>query len=458
MCIKIRILTVLSLLLPSILFAEERFCYRVYLKDKGSSVYSLDHPENFLSKEAIERRLRQGLAVSISDLPIAQAYLDTLTAYDCDLILKSKWFSTVVVSTSDSSLLKTLSLVSFVDSVKLVWKGDDNIFIPLEEEVERLKSKEEPKHSLYGYAEKQIQMLNGIKLHQKGFKGEGMRVAIIDAGFKNVDRIAAFDSLRLLGTHNVISPHQSVFVGDNHGTKVLSCLAANEPGIMVGTAPSASYWLIKSEDTYSEYPIEEDFWTAAIEFADSVGVSVVSSSLGYYSFDDKTLDYNKNQLDGKTSFITRAAQVAASKGLVIFCSAGNEGASGWRKITFPADASDVLTVGAITDHKKRSEFSSIGFTVDERVKPDLVALGSGCCVIDSDGDIHYVSGTSFATPILAGLSICLWQAFPFFTNKELIEFIRHSGSMYDHPNAEIGYGIPNIYKAYKQRRKYEKSK
>lgn len=318
----------------------------------------------------------------------------------------------------------------------------------------RLVPADSPLKATYGYAEKQIQMLNGIRLHKAGFRGEGMRVAVIDAGFECVDRISAFDSLKLLGTHNVVFPGASVFEGDDHGTKVLSCVAANAPGIMVGTAPEASYWLIKSEDSRSEFPIEEDYWTAALEFADSVGVDVVTSSLGYFIFDREALSHTPGELDGRTAHISRAARMAASKGLLLFSSAGNEGSGTWEKITFPADVAEIVTVGSVNEEKKKSSFSSTGFTADGRVKPDVVALGTGCCVIDPSGSIRYANGTSFSTPIVAGLGICLWQAFPYLSNQEIIERLRQSGSRRKRPDAELGYGLPDFYKIYKQERKH----
>lgn len=445
--------------LVSYVHAGESFRFRVYLKGKGDSGYSLDRPEEYLSREAIERRQRRGIPVSDSDLPIARAYLDTLWAAGGTPVLESKWFSTVVVAGSDSLLVDRLSSLSMVDSVKWIWKGDEKAGIPNEvTDTSRLILPDLPLKSYYGYAEEQIKMLDGIKLHDAGFKGQGMKVAVIDAGFMNVDRISAFDSLQLLGTHNVVFPGKSVFVGDDHGTKVLSCLAADIPGVMVGTAPKASYWLIKSEDGRSEYPIEEDYWTAAVEFADSAGVDVISSSLGYFNFDADGLGYNQGDLDGRTALISRAADMASSKGLLLFCSAGNEGGGSWGKITFPADAVDVVTVGAITSRKKKSNFSSIGFTADYRVKPDVVALGTESCVIDPGGTIRYANGTSFATPILAGLGTCLWQALPTLSNKEIISLLRRCATKYKQPDAELGYGIPNVYKAYKQEYKNVESK
>ena len=244
-----------------------------------------------------------------------------------------------------------------------------------------------------------------------------------------------------------------MFVGDDHGTKVLSCLAADIPGVMVGTAPKASYLLLKSEDSDSEYPVEEDYWTAAVEYADSAGVDVISSSLGYFAFDADELSYEQAALDGKTAMISQAAHLAADKGILVFCSAGNEGNGDWEKITFPSDAAGIFTVGAIDEDKKKSGFSSVGFTTDGRVKPDAVALGTSSCVIGPNGSVRYANGTSFATPILAGMGVCLWQSLPWLNNREMIELLHRSSSQYKHPDTELGYGIPDFYKAYKKERK-----
>ena len=438
--------------------ASPRYRFRVYLHTKGEAGYRVDKPEAFLSAEAIARRERMGIAVEADDCPIAPAILDQLAQTGVKPILTSKWMRTVVVESEDYGVEQTLRQLPMVDSVRFVWQGEATAPLDRVESGERLAPTKEPKKSPYGYALGQIKLLNGLKLHRAGFRGQGMRVAVIDAGFLNADRMRVFDSLRLLGTYNVVSPGQSVFAEDEHGTKVLSCLAANAPGWMVGTAPEASYWLIKSEDSRSEYPIEEDYYVAALEFADSVGVAVVSSSLGYYTFDDDSLSYTQADLDGHTAFISRAAHRAAEKGLLLFSSAGNEGNSTWEKITFPADTEGILTVGSMTSQKERSRFSSKGLTADGRIKPDLVALGSGSCVVVGSGEISYGSGTSFATPILAGMGICLWQALPQLSPQELIDLLRQSGSQAERPDAELGYGLPNLYKAYKKGKKYAKKK
>lgn len=435
------------------LMAGESYCFRVYLKDKGNAGFSTEQPESYLSGEAIKRRIKNKIAITQSDLPIATSYLDTLSTTGGEPILESKWLSTVVIASKDSLVGERLKDLSIVDSVKWIWKGSRMDPAQEKDNQDKFSPVDTPLNDPYGYARGQIRMLNGIKLHEAGFQGEGMRVAVIDAGFMNVDRISVFDSLRLIGTHNIVFPGNSVYKEDDHGTKVLSCLAADAPGIMIGTAPKASYLLIKSEDSGSEFPIEEDYWAAAVEYADSVGVDVITSSLGYFAYDADELSYSHSALDGNTALISCAAHIAAEKGILMFCSAGNEGNGSWGKITFPSDADEVLTIGAITENKKKSIFSSTGFTADYRVKPDLVALGTSSCVIDPTGNVRYANGTSFSTPILAGMGICLWQALPWLSNKEMIELLHQSASQYKRPDAELGYGIPDVYKAYRKERK-----
>jgi len=432
----------------------ETYYFRVYLADKGICQDTLKIKENHLSSKAMERRNRHGIPITIADQPIAISYLDSLVSQGGEIVTYSKWLSTVVIASADSLISEKICNLSMVDSVKWVWKGErdkqEEVTDPFQKDTTKLYPDKEKLKSVYGYAEPQINMLNGKKLHTKGFTGEGISIAVIDAGFTNVDRISAFESLNLAGTYNFISPGETVFQGDDHGTKVLSCLAANIPGIIKGTAPDATYWLLKSEDNRSEYPVEEDYWVAAIEFADSAGVDIISSSLGYFSFDEEGMSYSTDLLDGNTAFISRAASIAAEKGILVVCSAGNEGNNYWEKITFPSDAEYVLTIGSITEEKEKSSFSSTGFTADFRIKPDLVALGSSCSVIDWSGELRYASGTSFATPIVTGLVACLWEALPTLSNKELIQLLQQTASQAKRPDAEMGYGIPDIYKAYKK--------
>jgi subtilisin family serine protease len=406
-------------------------------------------PEEYLSHESVERRMLHEVFVDETDFPISQAYIDALTATGVSPVVQSKWMKTVVVESTDSTVVDRLMAIPFVDSVKCVRSGDAMPEIPpCPDNTSQFLSGDNVLESSYGHAEKQIDMLDGIRLHKAGYGGKGMRIAVIDAGFLNVDRIDAFAAIDLIGTHNMVSRHRQVFCEDNHGTKVLSCLAANLSGVMKGTAPDASYLLIKSEDTRGEFPIEEDFWAAAVEYADSVGVDVISSSLGYYRFDDIPDYYTRADINGKTAFSSRVAAIAVEKGMLLVLSAGNEGSSEWEKITFPSDVKDVLTVGSINSDKEKSDFSSTGMTADYRIKPDVVALGTDVCVINADGQTQHTQGTSFSAPIVAGLAACLWQAFPLKKNIELIEMIKKSSSQAKTPDARLGYGIPNFFNAY----------
>jgi len=431
--------------------ADPSYCFRIYLKDKGVTDASLADPSQFLSAEAIARREKRLTDITLTDVPIAASQIAAIAAENVRIVTQSKWMGTVVVESSDSLIFNKLKALPTVDSVLLVWRGEDRLKSRnCTENTVQLTPSAEKMSDDYGYSREQIEMLNGIKLHDLGKRGQGMRIAVIDAGFLNVNKIAAFSSLNLIGTHNVVFPDGDVYCDDEHGTKVLSCLAANLPGLMVGTAPEASYLLIKSEDPRAEYPIEEDFWAAALEYADSVGVDIVSSSLGYSKFDLIDTIYRTADLDGKTAFISQVADIAEEKGMLLFVSAGNEGNQTWQKITFPADAADILTVGSINGQGEHSSFSSTGFTADLRVKPDIVALGSYTTVIDSSGNIAHSNGTSFATPIAAGLGACLWQACSWLNNKEIIQLIRSTASQANRPDVEQGYGVPDFYKAYQK--------
>jgi subtilisin family serine protease len=434
-----------------LLKAGESYCFRVYLKDKGVAEKAVERPEVFLSQETIARRNKRVVDITVSDVPIHPSVIETVLSTGCRLVTQSKWMSTLVVECEDSLMIEKVSVLPVVDSVACVWYGSDRLQADAcADDNTVLEPLREKLPSDYGYAEEQIGMLNGIPLHNLGRRGQGMRIAVIDAGFMNVDRIKAFASLQLLGTHNVVFPGKSVFCADEHGTKVLSCLAANLPGWMMGTAPEASYLLIKSEDMRTEFPIEEDFWAAALEYADSVGVDVISTSLGYAEFDTPAAVYSHDDLNGRTAFVSQVAEKAVEKGILLVCSAGNESNLSWGTITFPGDVADVLTVGAVTSDKERSNFSSTGFTADLRIKPDVVALGSGVTIIGANGNVQYANGTSFSTPMVAGLVACLWQSLSWLSNREIIALIQQTASQSNRPDVEKGYGIPDFYKAYRK--------
>jgi hypothetical protein len=303
---------------------------------------------------------------------------------------------------------------------------------------------------IYGEAQTQIKIMNGIKLHDMGFKGEGMVIAILDAGFSNVNTMPQFDSLfknnQILGTRDLVEFDGDVYKDDSHGMNVLSCMGANIPGVIVGTAPKASYWLIRTEDGATEFPVEEANWVIGAEYADSVGADVLNSSLGYTGFEG---DFKRKYsiLDGKTSIATLGADIAASKGIIICTSAGNSGESKeWKYIGAPADANNVLSVGGVNKSKDRSTFSSYGPTADGRIKPTVSAVATNSIVAEGDG-AGTSNGTSFASPILCGMVACLWQANPTKTYAEVMDAIIKSGSHYTKPDNSFGYGVPDFHYA-----------
>jgi len=301
-------------------------------------------------------------------------------------------------------------------------------------------------------SENQNNMIGVQYLHALDYRGQDMIIGVFDAGFYRVDSLGIFDSLRnegrILGTVNFVDPGKSVYTSDTHGMAVLSTMAANKPGMMVGTAPKASYWLLKTEDADSEYKIEEDNWVAAAEFADSAGVDVINSSLGYTSFWDSSQSYSYKDMNGKTARITQGADIAFTKGIFVVNSAGNSGDGPWKYIGAPADGINVFSIGAVKDNGKLATFSSVGPTYDGRIKPNIVAQGQGVAVINGANKISSSNGTSFSSPIIAGAVACLWQANPTLTNAELKNFIEKSASLYPHQDTLYGYGVPNFAAAH----------
>lgn len=428
---------------------QDTLKYRISLKDKAATEYSLKKPEKYLSAKAIERRRKQNLPIDSTDLPVCRKYIDEIRKQGVKIVVTGKWDNFVTVSCNDTTLIDRIAALPFVLSTEKVWispsAGKPSMA------TERDSVLNQPTihpDSIYGRAITQIQMSNGDKLHEAGFKGQGMTIAVIDAGFHNVDKITAMQNIRILGTKDFVNQQADIFAESSHGMSVLSCIGMNRPDIMTGTAPEASFWLLRSEDEYSEHLVEQDYWSAAVEFADSVGVDVINTSLGYYSFDDKSKNYKYRDLDGRHALMSRQASHIADKGMILVCSAGNSGAGSWKKITPPGDADNVLTVGAIDKRAVLATFSSVGNTADHRVKPDVVAVGVGSDVIRTDGNQGRANGTSFSSPIMCGMVTCLWQACPTLTAKEVIELVRRSGDRAGFPDNIYGYGVPDIWKAY----------
>ena len=440
------------------------YIWRYTLKDKQGTSYSLDHPGRWLSHKSIERRKRQGLQLDSTDLPVSHQYLknieksaneftrqDKKNPKEWTIIGTSRWQNTVLIRSNDSTLLQHLTALDFVKASCQVWESPDSIERGLPKV--KVHDKWNPWDSIrgehYGNGRDQIEMLNGHRLHSIGHKGWGMTIAVLDGGFQNCDQIPVIQRANILGAEDFVYPKSPHFYREtDHGTKVLSAMAANEPQILVGTAPEARYWLLRCEDQQTEQPVEEDYWTVAAEFADSAGVDIISSSLGYNEFDHHLGDYRLRDLDGQTALISRTASMLAGKGIILINSAGNLGIGPWKKITFPADANDILTVGAVNYDKRVAPFCGVGPTQDGRVKPDVMALGSPASLISGRGTVIRDMGTSFSTPVVAGLVACLWQALPNKTALEIINLVRQTSSQYQDPDNVYGYGIPNFWRAY----------
>lgn len=430
------------------LSAQKTYKYRINLRDKAETTYSLNDPQAYLSERALERRLKQALPIDSTDLPVCQSYINAITDKGAEPVTRSKWNNTVVVQLSDTSLIDKITALPFVIAARKVWTAPDSIHARNPERKKEVTNKVKKGDNYYGDAYRQIAVHHGDSLHAVGFRGEGMQIAVIDAGFYNADEISVFKKMNLLGTRDFVNPHSDIYAENYHGMKVLSCMAANKPHVLVGTAPEASYWLLRSEDDDTEQPVEEDYWAAALEFADSVGVDVVNTSLGYYEFDDKTMNYRYQDLNGHRSLMSNSASMAADKGLVLVCSAGNSGRGVWKKITPPGDAENILTVGAVNRELVNADFSSVGNTTDGRIKPDVMAVGVSSAVAGNDGTISHANGTSFASPTFCGLVACFWQAVPWLTARQVIKAVQNAGDRKDYPDNIFGYGVPDIWKAY----------
>lgn len=440
---------------PQYVKPEKTFRYRVYLTDKENNPYSLKRPEEFLSKKALARRKKFGIKVDWADLPVTPDYVAYLQRHFGRILHVSKWNNTAVIETTDSARALTLPSLTFVREVKRVWESRDSIRVQkAADRYDLVTNSRDTLPDHYGHSRHQVNQIAADSLHALGFTGEGITIAVIDGGFLNADTIAATKDCRILGTKNFTGTDESVYEApSDHGTMVLSCIGTNMPGCLIGTAPGAQFYLLQSEDVPTEHIVEEDNWCAALEYADSVGVDIVTSSLGYNSFDDKTASHTYAELDGRTAINSRSASMAASRGLVVLNSAGNSGNDPWKKIGFPADAWNILTVGAVTEEGINTNFSSVGNSADGRIKPDVMAMGQDAWLVDAYGNVTVANGTSFSCPIMCGGVACLMQAFPKKTPMEIMEAVRIAGHNAEHPDNIYGYGIPDLLKAYRMLKK-----
>ena len=464
---------IITLLCTSV-FAQVPAKYWVAFTDKKGTPYSIDKPEAFLSPRALELRKAHGIAIDERDLPVNPDYVRQVLALDtaARCFTTTKWLNGMTVYATREDMKEAIEKLPFVDSVQRTDIPKEPL-PPAEPAYVFPGSGGQPTLSYqsdiqknnefdYGNAASQVRVNNVQWLHRMGFRGEGMQMMILDGGFQNIDTISCFNILRndhrLLGARNFVEPEKDPMRKHSHGTMVLSCIASYLPGKLVGTAPMVQVYVAQTEESGSEDRVEEDNWVAGVEYADSLGCQVLNSSLGYTTFDDSINQRTYADLTGKVSRASIAATIAASKGLLICNSAGNEGGKKWKYIGTPADAMDILSVGAVNTKRKRAYFSSFGPTADGRIKPDACAVGRNTYISTPAGLITIADGTSFSSPMLSGMVACLWQAFPEKSNYEIMEAVRQAGDRNISFNGKVivqpdtndgyGYGITDFLRAY----------
>ncbi len=433
-------------------FGQSTRKYLVLLRDKAGTPYSISQPGQFLSQRAVLRRQKQNIAVQERDLPVNPAYVKGIQQAGASVWYTSRWLNAVLIEGNDA----TLTAVQALPFVKGLEFGRSLANARIKADTASADRAGTAKFGRidplnYGNSQSQIAQIGADVMHQRGFHGEGMLIGVLDAGFYGANQVSTlkplFDENRVLATYDFVKREVGVYEDDAHGTECLSALAATVDGQLYGTAFNAQYILLRTEEAATESRVEEANWLFGAEYADSAGVDVISSSLGYTEFDDASTSYTYGQLDGKTALSTRAAQIATQTGMVVVVAAGNDGNKPWRYLSVPADAPSVLAIGAVTQAGGRAVFSSIGPSADGRVKPDLVARGENTIISSPTGQILAEDGTSFATPLVAGLAAGFWQAHPELTAAQVTDALRRSGSQYNNPDAQLGYGIPNFDRA-----------
>ena len=420
----------------------------VYFNDKPNAQTFFDNPLTALTQRALDRRSVQGISLNSTDAPIEQTYIDQIAASTgITVMAKSKWLNCLHIrgSISDISALTSLSFVNHVHFANNALNAKMNIpktVSPVNKQLDVQTTFN------YGNSANQIQMLNGQTLHQANFTGSGKIIAVLDAGFIGVNTIAPFTRMftnnQYLGGYNFVANSTDVFSTYNHGTMALSCMAGYVDGQLVGTAPDAQYYLFITEDVASENPVEESYWVEGAEEADRLGADIISTSLGYFSYDNPAYSHTYSEMTGNVAFASQGANIAFSKGMVVVASAGNSGGTSNPNIGVPAEATNVLAVGAVQSDRSYAAFSSIGPSFDNRIKPDVMAQGQNSVLSFTDGTISTASGTSFSCPIMAGMIASFWQAIPWATNAQIVQFVKQSADRYTSPDAQYGYGIPDF--------------
>jgi serine protease AprX len=422
----------------------------IYFNDKPNAAVELNTPLNFLTQRALDRRANQGITLTENDVPVYQPYIDEITnATGIIVMAKSKWLNCLHVRGTFTDI-NALAALSFVNHIRFA-----NIFLnskrPIQNTITPVNKQMDVEVNFnYGDSDNQIQMLNGHLLHQANYTGSGKIIAVLDSGFINVNSTAPFqrlfDNNLILGGYNYVNQSTDVYALHNHGTMTLSCMGGFVDGELVGTAPDAQYYLFVTEDVSQENPVEESYWVQAAEEADRLGADVISTSLGYYKFDNPNYGHNYDEFTGNEAFASQGANIAFSKGMIVVASAGNSGASPepLNHIGVPAEALHVLAVGAVRSDEGYATFSSVGPSFDGRIKPDVMAKGLAAVVATTAGTIQTASGTSFSCPIMAGMIASFWQAVPELSNQQVIDFVKQSADRFANPDNEFGYGIPDF--------------
>lgn len=432
--------------------AQAQQAYWIYFTDKQHTPYTISTPQAFLSQASIERRTKDRIAIRTADLPVDPAYVEQIRNLGLEVRTVSKWLNAVSVVVNEETPLSDALTLTFVASVSPVQRYTTIPEISVPADQSAFYRTADNTVGQYGGADNQNRMIGVDFLHGMGYRGQGVKIAVLDGGFYGVDWGAGFESVRakdqIKEVFNVPDNNTDVYISSTHGSNVLSIMAVDEPGVYVGSAPDAEYFLFRTEVTSSEYVVEEDYWLAAAEYADSIGADIINSSLGYTTFDDPTQDHTYADMDGNTTVVTRAADMAAAAGILVVNSAGNSGDDDWNFIGAPADGDSVFTIGAVDANGNYAAFSSEGPTSDGRIKPNVVGQGAGAAVMTADGVVGYGSGTSYSSPLIAGACASLMSAFPELTNMQVIEIVQSTASKAANPDYLFGYGIPSFARAY----------
>ena len=446
--------------------------------DKEGCGVDLNSPEAgglLLAPRSLERRQRQGIPLDSLDLPVPAHRIAEVLAVGStnqgqavQLLHRSKWFNGIVIeldtalldSADMANVLQDIAVLDGVAEVKRTrWYRDSAPPAALPQKRRGHSALFESGPSAYGAAWHQARQLKVDLIHGLGYRGDGMMVGVLDSGFDRVDTNPAFERARQSGRIQVggnfpnggaVSPW--IYEEHYHGAMVLSTMVGflDTPGGQhyMGTAPDATYVLFRTEDVGWEHLVEEYHWVAAAERADSMGCDVLNTSLGYSLFDAGSESHDLSDLDGDTFTITQASDIAATRGMLVFNSAGNSGNSPWQKVTAPADGDSVIAVGAVTSFGQHASFSSYGPTADGRIKPDLCATGQDASYVHPDGSIRTGNGTSFSSPILCGAAVSLWSAHPDRPAWAIRQALMESAHQFSTPDTVIGYGVPDLWQAH----------